>query len=450
MQKSDSDGPTAAISPTPSRTASVTPTQDNGRATATPTGTPTRTPTPTLTATATLQPFTGATYTYDGDGNMVKAIINGITTYYVSRSYQVTGNLVTKYYGSYAMRTCTDGTCSAPTYFLTDHLGSTNITLDANAQIIAELRYTAFGEVRYAYMNTPTDYRYTGQLQQRDLGLYFYKARFYDPALGRFISPDMIVPGAGSAKAFDRYAYGLNNPLKYTDPSGHCSVSGHWMDDSSAACMANGQNEEHTTSWWDWWTGADVDYAGAGSWYGHGFRQSFFDKNYERYGSDGRRKASNIITLMDHAYFQDKYTLITGDALDKIKQDPALLALQARLVKSMKDNPLYGQEDFTRKPSIGNDVTFGERGGKWESAGDELTWMLRAAKVDAHLSATQQGEITISYLVRDTLDLRPDWNSGLRGFGYNAITSVTGFVWHDLFGASDKMRVYAHWITTIR
>ena len=113
---------------------------------------------------------------------------------------------------------------------------STNITLNASGQFVAELRYTAFGEVRFADRNTPTDYRYTGQLEQRDLGLYFYKARFYDPVLGRFISPDTIVPGAGNPQAFDRYAYTQNNPLNRIDPTGHCDVSGHWMDDSSAAC----------------------------------------------------------------------------------------------------------------------------------------------------------------------------------------------------------------------
>jgi len=51
--------------------------------------------------------------------------------------------------------------------------------------------------------------------------LYDYGARFYDPALGRFISADTVVPGAGNPQALNRYAYVLNNPLKYTDPTGH-------------------------------------------------------------------------------------------------------------------------------------------------------------------------------------------------------------------------------------
>jgi hypothetical protein len=49
-----------------------------------------------------------------------------------------------------------------------------------------------------------------------------FKARAYSPTLGRFISADTIVPGAGNPQAFNRYSYSLSNPLKYTDPTGHC------------------------------------------------------------------------------------------------------------------------------------------------------------------------------------------------------------------------------------
>ena len=51
----------------------------------------------------------------------------------------------------------------------------------------------------------------------------YYNARWYDPQLGRFTQADTIIPGAGNSSAWDRYAYTLNNPLRYTDPSGHKS-----------------------------------------------------------------------------------------------------------------------------------------------------------------------------------------------------------------------------------
>jgi len=58
----------------------------------------------------------------------------------------------------------------------------------------AELRYKAWGETRYTNGTTPTTYRFTGQREEATIGLYFYNARWYDPALGRFAQPDTIVP----------------------------------------------------------------------------------------------------------------------------------------------------------------------------------------------------------------------------------------------------------------
>jgi len=49
----------------------------------------------------------------------------------------------------------------------------------------------------------------------------FYNARWYDPALGRFAQADSIVPNPYNAQSYDRYAYALNSPIRYTDPTGN-------------------------------------------------------------------------------------------------------------------------------------------------------------------------------------------------------------------------------------
>jgi RHS repeat-associated protein len=59
----------------------------------------------------------------------------------------------------------------------------------------------------------------------RGFGLYDYNARYYSSNLGRFVSPDTMVPDPQNPQNFNRYAYVLNNPLKYSDPSGHCPPS---------------------------------------------------------------------------------------------------------------------------------------------------------------------------------------------------------------------------------
>ena len=53
-----------------------------------------------------------------------------------------------------------------------------------------------------------------------DTGLYYYNARYYDATIGRFISADTIVQNPTNPQSLNRYSYVLNNPLKYTDPSG--------------------------------------------------------------------------------------------------------------------------------------------------------------------------------------------------------------------------------------
>ena len=68
------------------------------------------------------------------------------------------------------------------------------------------------------------------------LGIYHYGARFYSPKLGRFLSPDTIVPGYTNPQAFNRYSYVLGNPLRYIDPTGHYCVG----DDED--CAGEGGN----------------------------------------------------------------------------------------------------------------------------------------------------------------------------------------------------------------
>ncbi|OGO16650.1 MAG: hypothetical protein A2Z14_09825 [Chloroflexi bacterium RBG_16_48_8] len=91
-------------------------------------------------------------------------------------------------------------------------------------RLSGETRYKAWGEMRYLAGESPTTFGYTGQRQESDLGFYFYKARWYDPALARFLQADSIVPEPGNPMALDRYKYTNNNPIIYVDPCGHCEI----------------------------------------------------------------------------------------------------------------------------------------------------------------------------------------------------------------------------------
>lgn len=64
------------------------------------------------------------------------------------------------------------------------------------------------------------------------------RSRWYDAALGRFVSADSLVPGAGNPQALNRYAYVINNPMLLVDPSGHMPIQG-CGDEGKSACYAS-------------------------------------------------------------------------------------------------------------------------------------------------------------------------------------------------------------------
>ena len=109
----------------------------------------------------------------------------------------------------------------AVTYLHTDHLGTVSVATSGNGQFIARTLNLPYGGVRWTDGTMPTDWGYTGQKEPIGTGLVYLHARFYAPATGRFISPDTMVPNRANPQDWNRYAYARNNPLVYTDPSGH-------------------------------------------------------------------------------------------------------------------------------------------------------------------------------------------------------------------------------------
>ena len=111
-------------------------------------------------------------------------------------------------------------------YLLTDHLGSVVAVLDATGAVVGEQRYRPFGQPRLTPGITQTDRGYTGQQSLAQAGLQDYNARWFDTSLGAFASSDSLVQYAYSPQALNRYSYVLNNPLTYSDPTGHRACEG--------------------------------------------------------------------------------------------------------------------------------------------------------------------------------------------------------------------------------
>jgi RHS repeat-associated protein len=104
------------------------------------------------------------------------------------------------------------------TYIHTDILGSPVAESDNNGTLIKKLHYKPFGETLEAKQNTVG---YTGHMEDKELGLTYMQARYYDPLIGRFYSNDPVgYSSENPLMSFNRYIYVNNNPYKYTDPNG--------------------------------------------------------------------------------------------------------------------------------------------------------------------------------------------------------------------------------------
>jgi RHS repeat-associated protein len=151
----------------------------------------------------------------------VKKTEGGQTTVYINRFYEkniTTGEATTSYFLGSKLIAQRKGTTLS--YILQDHLGSTSVIADTTGASVATMRFYPFGGTRSSSGAMPTDKLFTGQRLDQS-GLYYYGARYYDAMIGRFISPDTIVPNPANPQTLNRYSYCLNNPLRYIDPSGH-------------------------------------------------------------------------------------------------------------------------------------------------------------------------------------------------------------------------------------
>lgn len=108
-----------------------------------------------------------------------------------------------------------------PLYFLQDHLGSTSALTNGAGVAVGQISYDAFGNSSGSLL---TRFDYTGRERDPDTGLIYYRARWYDPQVGRFISEDPIGLGGG----INQFAYVSNNPQNATDPTGLYEIDVHY------------------------------------------------------------------------------------------------------------------------------------------------------------------------------------------------------------------------------
>ena len=155
-----------------------------------------------------------------------------------------------------------------------DHLGGTIRVLDSGFTALDGMRYKPYGEDRDTGSSLNTDRKFTGQTEDETAGLYWYASRAYDPAIGRFVSPDTIVPDPSNPQSLNRYSYVYNNPLKYIDPSGYGPDD--WDQDWAQRFKGRHHGREITDQ--DW-----LDYQFSLQHPGTGPNGAWTDQNWEAY-----------------------------------------------------------------------------------------------------------------------------------------------------------------------
>jgi RHS repeat-associated protein len=167
-----------------------------------------------------------------------------------------TGNLKKEYlYGGATLITIepTAVNANGTQYTTSDNLGSPRVITNGSGSVVSRHDYRPFGEELCAGTGGRTTgmgfcgggdtnrKKFTGYERDSETGLDFAQARYFSSTEGRFTSPDTLLGSVANPQSLNRYAYVGNNPLGYSDPTGHLPVAvtgpapGAWGDSDSPA-----------------------------------------------------------------------------------------------------------------------------------------------------------------------------------------------------------------------
>jgi RHS repeat-associated protein len=167
-------------------------------------------------------------YAYDGDGNRVgRSFATASTTGNVAYVLDVNRGLPTvidddarKYVYTLGLAYSVDKTTGAVLTYHADGLGSVRALTDASKAVVQTYRTDAWGTVLATAGSSTQPFSFTGEPTDIESGFVYLRARFYDPAIGRFLSRDPFFGSASSPPSLNRYSYVRNNPTDLIDPSG--------------------------------------------------------------------------------------------------------------------------------------------------------------------------------------------------------------------------------------
>jgi len=166
---------------------------------------------------------TNASYEYDAFNRRVSKTVDGVTTQFVYdgdeviAEYNDIGALEAEYVTGNSIDEILTMERGGSTYFYHyDGLGSISEITDDLGNIVENYTYDAFGNITSALSSIGNPYYFTGRRLDEESGTYYYRARQYDPSIGRFLQRDPL----GMVDSANLYSYVTNNPINFIDPFG--------------------------------------------------------------------------------------------------------------------------------------------------------------------------------------------------------------------------------------
>jgi RHS repeat-associated protein len=183
---------------------------------------------------------------YDAFGNRVSKTVNGVTTKYLVEDDvnptgypqvldELTSGAVTRTYTYGLQRISQDQLVSGvwtPSFYGYDGGGNVRQLTNSAGAVTDTYEYDAFGNDVYHTGTTPNNYLYRGEQYDPDLGLYYLRARYYNPGTGRFLSRDPEDGNRFDPASLHKYLYAGGDPVNAIDPAGREAMfeTGKLMD----------------------------------------------------------------------------------------------------------------------------------------------------------------------------------------------------------------------------
>ncbi|MGE5417705.1 MAG: RHS repeat-associated core domain-containing protein [Acidobacteriota bacterium] len=151
------------------------------------------------------------TYTYNSAGKVISAVYGGNTYNYV--------------WGPDRLLAMKDVTANKMYYYVHNGHGDVVQIMDEAGTVVNQYQYDEWGNIVSQTETVFNEFKYAGEIYDTESGLYYLRARYYDPSVGRFISKDSYEGQIDNPASLNAFTYCENSPMMGVDPSGHSFFS---------------------------------------------------------------------------------------------------------------------------------------------------------------------------------------------------------------------------------